>query len=46
MRIWKIIRRFFWVMIIGVMIAFHNTYNQEFKSIDDVKQEIIEEEEE
>ena len=32
--------------IIGTMIAFHNTYKQEFKSLDDVRQEIIEEDEE
>ncbi|WP_424962602.1 hypothetical protein [Ekhidna sp.] len=44
--IWEIIKRILWVAIIGTMIAFHNTYNQEFKSLDDVRQEIVEEDEE
>ncbi len=35
-----------WVAIIGTMIAFHNIYNQEFKSIEDVNQEIVQEDEE
>ncbi|WP_425389524.1 hypothetical protein [Ekhidna sp.] len=42
-KLWKFIKRIFWVAIIGTMIAFHNTYNQEFKSLDDVRQEIEEE---
>ncbi|MEO9869720.1 hypothetical protein [Ekhidna sp.] len=45
-KLWKLIKRTFWVAIIGTMIAFHNTYNQEFKSLDDVKHEIVEEDEE
>ncbi|WP_179213269.1 hypothetical protein [Ekhidna lutea] len=45
-KVWKLIKRMFWVAIIGTMIAFHNTYTQEFKSLDDVRQEIIEEDEE
>lgn len=40
-------KRICWVAIIGIMIAFHNTYNQEFKSLDDVgKEQIAEDEEE
>ena len=39
-------KRILWVAIIGTMIAFHNTYNQELKSLDDVRQEIVEEDEE
>ncbi|WP_420317371.1 hypothetical protein [Ekhidna sp.] len=46
-KFWKLFKRIMWVAIIGTMIAFHNTYNQEFKSIDDVKQEqVIKDEEE
>ncbi|MEQ6168428.1 hypothetical protein AAOE16_14635 [Ekhidna sp. MALMAid0563] len=45
-KLWKFLIRVWWVAIIGTMIAFHNTYNQEFKSLDDVRQEIVEEDEE
>ncbi|MEO9482949.1 MAG: hypothetical protein ABJG47_05865 [Ekhidna sp.] len=42
----KLWRRFCWVAIIGLMIAFHNTYNQEFKSLEEPQQEAIAEDEE
>lgn len=32
--------------IVGLMIAFHNTYEQEFKSLDEVRKEVVEDEEE
>ena len=32
--------------IIGLMIAFHNTYNQEFKSLKEPQQEEVAEDEE
>ncbi|WP_462253736.1 hypothetical protein [Ekhidna sp.] len=37
----KFLKRLVWVSVIGLMIAFHNTYNQEFKSLDDVSQEEV-----
>ena len=40
----KLIRRILWLLIIGTMIAFHNTYKQEFKSIDEI--EVVMEEDE
>ncbi|MEP0985801.1 hypothetical protein [Ekhidna sp.] len=39
-KFWRIVKRVLWVAIIGTMIAFHNAYNQEFKSLDDINQEI------
>ena len=44
--LYRFIRRMLWVVIVGTMIAFHNFYQQEFKNVEDTRQEIVEEEEE
>ncbi|MEO1253638.1 MAG: hypothetical protein AAFY41_01955 [Bacteroidota bacterium] len=38
-------KRVIWLLLIGTMIAFHNTYKKEFKSIDQIEV-IVEEDEE
>ena len=40
------LKRVVWIVLVGTMIAFHNAYKQEFKSLDDVQTEIKEDEEE
>lgn len=40
------LKRIIWLVIIGTMVAFHNFYQKEFKVVEDVKQEIIEDKEE
>ena len=42
--IFKALKRLVWVLIVGTMIAFHNAYKQEFKSLDDIQTEIKEDE--
>ena len=42
----RFVKRTAWVLIVGTMIAFHNYYQQEFKGVEDTRQEIVEEEEE
>ncbi len=42
----KLVKRILWLLIIGTMIAFHNTYKQEFKSIDEIEVVMEEDEEE
>ncbi|MEP1034130.1 hypothetical protein [Ekhidna sp.] len=37
----KLLKRVCWVAIIGTMIAFHNMYNQEFKSVEENRIEMI-----
>ena len=43
-RVFRLVKRVIWLIIIGMMIAFHNTYKQEFKSIDQV--DVVREEDE
>lgn len=45
-KILRFIQRALWILIVGTMIAFHNMYTQEFKALEDVTQEIVEDEEE
>jgi len=45
-QIFRLLKRISWLVLVGLMLAFHNSYNQEFKSLDDVRQEICEDEEE
>lgn len=42
----KILKKGLWVLIVGTCLALHNTYNQEFKSLEDIQIEIREDEEE
>ncbi|MEM7296647.1 MAG: hypothetical protein AAF391_00095 [Bacteroidota bacterium] len=45
-KLWRFLKRGLWILIVGTCLALHNTYNQEFKSLDDVQTEIKEDEEE
>ena len=36
------LKRLIWILLVGVMVAFHNAYNKEFTSIETVKQELVE----
>jgi hypothetical protein len=44
-KFFRFLKRIIWVSIFGTMIAFHNFYQQEFKAVEDVRQEVVEEEE-
>ena len=45
-KLFRILKKTLWIVVVGTCLALHNTYNQEFKSLEDVQTEIGEDEEE
>jgi hypothetical protein len=44
-KFFRFLKRIIWVSLFGTMIALHNFYQKEFHAVEDVKQEVVEEEE-